>query len=85
MKSSIKFINIWPDWARKAFANIRNEIWHQYRFADIKSKGKVYEKLHGNKLKNLDEMAIFLEIYRQTKFTKDEIDNLNSLIYIEEM
>ena len=44
-----------------------------------------YEKLHANKLDNLEEMDKFLETYNLPKINQEEIENLNRLITINEI
>ena len=44
---------------------------------------KYYFKNFVNKLDNLNEMGIFLEIYKLPKLNKEEIENLNNLISIK--
>ena len=41
-----------------------------------------YEKLYVNKYDNLDETDKCIEGHKLSKHTQEEIDNLNSLIYI---
>ena len=44
-----------------------------------------YEKLHSNKLDDLEEMDNFLEKYNLSRLTKEEIDNLNRPITSNEI
>ena len=44
-----------------------------------------YEKLHANKLDNLEEMDKFLETYKLFKLKQEEKENLNRQITRKEM
>ena len=46
----------------------------------IKIIRKYYEQLYANKLDILGEMDKFLEIYRLSKLSQEETDNLNRLV-----
>ena len=44
-----------------------------------------YKQLYSNNFDNLDEMDKFFKRYKLTKLMQEELDNLNSTVFIKEM
>ena len=45
-----------------------------------KNHKKLYEKLHANKMDNLEEVDKFLERYNLLRLNQEEIENMNSSV-----